>query len=65
MGKQSCIIKTDSQVLVAACNGRPGESMFGTLVDDCIQLMNHISPVLVSFSYGSGNNVAHVLAKAT
>lgn len=59
---QGCIIETDSQVLVTACNGNPGEAMYGTIVGDCIQLLKHINPVLLRFVYRSANRVAHVLA---
>lgn len=48
-----------------ACNGKPGEAFFGTIVLDCIQLLKHINPVLVEFVYRSANSVAHLLAKVT
>ncbi|KAL8119749.1 hypothetical protein AgCh_017015 [Apium graveolens] len=60
-----CIIESDAQVLVAACNGKPGVAIFGTIVDDCNQLLKHINPVLVKFVYRSANSVAHALAKAS
>lgn len=60
---QRCIMETDSRVLVQACNGKPGEAIFGTLVDDCIQLLKHINLVLVKFIYRSVNNVTHTLDK--
>ena len=62
---QRCIMETDSQVLVQACNGSPGEAIFGTIVGDCNELLKHINPVLVKFTYRSANSVAHSLAKAT
>ena len=62
---QHCIIESDSQVLVNACKGSPGEAIFGTIVGDCIQILKHINPVLVRFVYLSANNVAHTLVKAT
>lgn len=58
-------METDYQVLVAACSKGSGEATFGTIIGDCIQLIKHINPVLVRFSYRSANNVAHALAKAT
>ncbi|XP_074378629.1 uncharacterized protein LOC141720175 [Apium graveolens] len=61
---QCCIMESDSRMLVQACNGSPGEAMFGTIVGDCIQLLKHINPVLVRFTYRSANSVAHALAKA-
>lgn len=64
-GGQYCIFETDSQVLVAACKGGQGETIFGTIVGDCIELMKHIKPVLVKFVYRSANCVAHALARAT
>lgn len=62
---QHCIIESDSQILVNACKGSPGEAIFGTIVGDCIQILKHINPVLVRFVYRSANSVAHALAKAT
>ncbi|KAL8109886.1 hypothetical protein AgCh_025833 [Apium graveolens] len=62
-GYHMCIIETDSYVLAAACNDRPGEAMFGTIVKDCIHLFKHINPVLIDFVYSSANNAAHVLAQ--
>lgn len=61
---QQCIMVTDSQMLAEACNGRPGEAIFGIIVQDCVNLLKHINPVLVRFVYRSTNNVAHTLAKA-
>lgn len=59
-----CIIETDSKVIVDACTGGKGESYFGTIMNNCIELLKHINPVLVRFVYRSANNVAHELAKA-
>ena len=58
-----CIIETDSQILIDACNGGPGESYFGTIVRDCIYLLKHINPVCVRFIYRSANSVTHEIAK--
>ncbi|KAL8128281.1 hypothetical protein AgCh_015020 [Apium graveolens] len=58
-------IGIDSKSLVAACNGKPGEAYFGTIVLDCIHIMEHIDHVLVDFAYRSANTVAHELTKAT
>ncbi|XP_074359672.1 uncharacterized protein LOC141699722 [Apium graveolens] len=63
-GYKQCVIETDSYALAAACNGRPGEALFGTIVMDCIQLLKHINQVLVVFIYRSANSVVHRLAKA-
>lgn len=60
-----CILETDSNSLAMACNGTLGEAFFGNVVTDCIQLLKHICPVLVEFSYRSANRVAHMLAQAT
>lgn len=62
---QRCIMETDSQVLVAACNGGPGEAIFGVIVDDCIKLLKHINSVLIRFAYRSANSVTYALAKVT
>lgn len=59
-----CVFETDSRCLAMACNENPGEDYFGTIVVDCIQLLKHISSVLVEFVYRSANSAAHVLAKA-
>lgn len=48
-----------------ACNENPGEAYFKTIVSDCIYIMKHMDHVLVGFAYGSANDVAHALAKAT
>ena len=58
-----CVIETDSQILVDACNGGPGESYFSIIVRDCIYLLKHINPVCVRFIYRSANSVAHEIAK--
>lgn len=59
-----CVSVTDSKNFAAACNGKPGEAFFGTIVSDCIQLLKHIDHVLVEFAYRSANSVAPVLTKA-
>lgn len=58
------ILDTDSHVLAAACNDAPGEGIFGTILQDSIQLMKHINLVLVTFSY-LVNWVGHELEKTT
>ncbi|XP_074377753.1 uncharacterized protein LOC141719275 [Apium graveolens] len=65
MNINHCVFETDSKSLAAACNGKPGEAYFGTIVLDCIHIMKHIDHVLVDFAYRSANTVAHELAKST
>lgn len=60
-----CVFETDSKMLVHACTGDRDESMFGTIVDDCVQLQKHINQVLIQFAFRSANRVAHELARVT
>ncbi|XP_074328096.1 uncharacterized protein LOC141666009 [Apium graveolens] len=63
-GYNPCVFETDSYELATACNGRPGEAYFETIVMDCIHILKHVCPVLVDFAYRSANSAAHVLARA-
>ncbi|XP_017240177.2 uncharacterized protein LOC108212974 [Daucus carota subsp. sativus] len=63
-GYQKCEFETDCYALAATCNGSPGNSLFDTIVTDCIGLSKHINQVLFRFAFRSANNVAHVLAQA-
>lgn len=62
---QNCIVETDSQILVQACNGITDDSFFGIIVDDCVHLSKHINHVLIQFVYKSTNMVAREIASAT
>ncbi|XP_074325881.1 uncharacterized protein LOC141663935 [Apium graveolens] len=60
-----CVFETDCKALAEACNGKPGEAYFGTIVLEYVYLLKHINHMLVEFIYRSANNVAHELVKAT
>ncbi|XP_074347972.1 uncharacterized protein LOC141686789 [Apium graveolens] len=61
---QRCIFELDSKLVVDVFHGEMGNSVFHTIIDDCVSLLKHFSEVLVVFEYRSANIVAHLLARA-
>lgn len=59
-----CIFETDAKVLVDACKGVWGLSLFDTIVEDCVELAKHFDEVLFVYVNRFANSVAHVLARA-
>lgn len=62
--KQKCIFELDSKLVVDAIHDDRGNSIFHTIIDDCVEILKHFEEVLVVFEYRYANNVAHLLARA-
>lgn len=58
-----CIFESNPKLLVDALNGHKGNSYFGTIITDCIELLKYFDEVLVVFAYRSVNNVTHLLVR--
>ncbi|XP_074347454.1 uncharacterized protein LOC141686311 [Apium graveolens] len=60
-----CIFEMDVKAVVDAIHGGSGNSIFHTIVDDCVKILKHFEEVLIVFTRRSANKVAHSLAQAT
>ncbi|KAL8101548.1 hypothetical protein AgCh_033450 [Apium graveolens] len=60
-----CIFKMDAKSVVDAIHGGSGDSIFHTIVEDCVEHLKHFEQVLVMFARRSANRVAHLLAQTT
>ena len=58
--------RMDSEVVFNALNRTsPAPSPFTMLVKDCQDLINSMSNIIFTFAKRSGNNVTHIVVRAT
>lgn len=62
--KSKCIFEMDAKAVVEVIHVGRGNSIFHTIVDDCVEILKHFEEVLVVFTR-TANKVAHLLAQAT